>query len=375
MSGEEHRYMEQAATVAIQEARLIVDTAAERGVAPASLLAHAGLAVGALDHPAERLSRAVFDRLLEQAVHLSGDIDFGLHAAERTDDGHRLPDPLHYALNACPTIGDQFSIVARYARLLHADAELTFTADAGGAHMTLSLPGSRAVARRHLAERWLGAIVLLARRRADAAFAPREVWFAHPPTPDTSAHERIFRAPVRFEQAVDALVVDRDALDVRVADGDAGLQRVLDAYLGTILPEARPAELSELVRRRLREPSDGRLPAIASVAAALAMSPRTLQRRLAHDRTTYQDLVSEVREDLAREYLTESRLSISEIAFVLGFSDVSSFHRAFKRWTHQTPRAYRQRAGASRDDGVRGRRGALGQDSGARGQDPAPPRA
>jgi AraC-like DNA-binding protein len=367
--------MVQAATVAIQEARLIVDTAAERGVAPGMLLACAGLAVAALEDPDERLSRAVFDRLLEQAVHLSGDINFGLHAAERTDDGHRLPDPLHYALNSCPTVGDQFSMVARYARLLHADAEMTFSTDRGVARMKLNLPGSGAVARRHLAERWLGAMVLLARRQADAGFAPQEVWFAHPATPDTSAHERIFRAPVRFEQAVDALVLNRDALDVRVPDGDAGLQRVLDAYLTTILPEAQPAELSQLVRQRLREPSDGHWPDIATVAAALAMSPRTLQRRLAHDRTTYQDLVSEVREDLAREYLTESRLSISEIAFVLGFSDVSSFHRAFKRWTHQTPRAYRQRAGTVRDNGTRPRRGALGQDSGARGQDTARPRA
>jgi AraC-like DNA-binding protein len=85
----------------------------------------------------------------------------------------------------------------------------------------------------------------------------------------------------------------------------------------------------------------GSLPSIDAVAAGLAMSPRTLQRRLAASGTSYQRLVTEVREELARNHLRDSRLSIGEIAFVLGFSDVSAFHRAFKRWTAQTPSAFR----------------------------------
>jgi AraC-like DNA-binding protein len=353
--------MLQAAAVAVPEACLIVDTAAAGGVPPEVLLASAGLGSTALDDPDARLSRAGFDRLLEEAVRLSGDINFGLHAAERTGDGHRLPAPLRYALNSCPTVGDQFRMVARYARLLHADAEMTFSADGSVARMKLDLPGSGAVARRHLAERWLGATVLLARRQADAGFAPKEVWFAHPATPDTSAHQRIFRAPLRFEQGLDALVLRLDTLDVRVPEGDAQLQRVLDAYLATLLPEVPASDLSQLVRRLLRDASEGHLPVIRTVAAALAMSPRTLQRRLAHERTSYQGLVSEVRADLARQHLSESRLSISEIAFVLGFSDVSGFHRAFKRWTNQTPRAYRQGARRALDVAATGRSGALGQ--------------
>jgi AraC-like DNA-binding protein len=336
--------MLQAATVAVEEARLIVDTAAAHGVAPATLLARAGLGSAALEDADARLSRADFDRLLEHAVRLSEDRDFGLHAAERTDGGHRLPDALHYALTACPTVGHLFHTVSRYARLLHADAEMTFVADDGVAHVELEAPGSGAVARRHIAERWLGALVLLVRRHADARFAPREVWFARPALSDTSAHERIFRAPLRFEQAVDALVIGRDTLDVPVRNGDADLQRVLEAYLATILPEVELGDLSQLVRRRLRPAPAGRVPTLSSLAAGLAMSPRTLQRRLAEERTSYQALVREVREDLAREYLTESLLSISEIAFLLGFSDVSTFHRAFRRWTRQTPLAYRRRA-------------------------------
>jgi AraC-like DNA-binding protein len=78
-----------------------------------------------------------------------------------------------------------------------------------------------------------------------------------------------------------------------------------------------------------------------------------------------------VREDHARAYLAESRLAISEIAFVLSFSDVSTFHRAFRRWTRQTPLAYRRRAGTARGAARNGRGGAHGQDSGVLGQDHA----
>jgi AraC-like DNA-binding protein len=363
--------MLQAATVAIEEARLIVDTAAERGVAPATLLAHAGFGPATLEDSGARVSRAAFDRLLAEAVRLSGDRDFGLHAAERGDGVRRLPDALHYALTSGPTVGALFGTVSRYARLVHTDVEVTFVPDGGVVHVELDIPGSGAVARRHLAERWLGALVLLVRRHADAGFAPREVWFARPAMADTSAHERLFRAPLRFERTVDALVLGGDTLDVPVRGGDAGLQRVLEAYLATILPAVEPADLSQLVRRRLRAAAPGRLPTLESVARALAMSPRTLQRRLTGDGTTYQALVHEVREDLARGYLAESRLSISEIAFVLGFSDVSTFHRAFRRWTRQTPRAYRRHAATARASGRSGGGGADGKDSGAFGQDHA----
>jgi AraC-like DNA-binding protein len=344
--------------VAVPEARLILDTAVAAGAARHVLLGHAGIHPADLEDHDARLPQINFDRLVEQAVRLSGDLDLGLHAAERTLMGHRLPDPLHYGLRSCATVGEQLRMVNRYARLVHADATATFAADGSASRMTYDPPGSSAVARRHLAERWLAGLVLLVRRHAGAAFRPREVWFRHPATPDTSTHWRIFGGTPRFEQDVDALVVGHEVLDVPVRDGDARLQKVLDAYLATILPEVRPARLSDLVRRQVRERAPGRGPTVRTVAAALAMSPRSLQRGLAGEGTSYHELLAEVREDLARQLLAESRLSTSEIAFTLGFSEVSTFHRAFKRWTAQTPVAYRH-AG----------RGVLGQFSGAPGQD------
>jgi len=82
-------------------------------------------------------------------------------------------------------------------------------------------------------------------------------------------------------------------------------------------------------------------PAAETIAEHLHMSVRTLARRLAEEDTSHKALLDELRSDLARRYLSDAGLAISEVAFLLGFSEPSAFHRAFKRWTGQTPRQFR----------------------------------
>jgi AraC-like DNA-binding protein len=352
--------MEAGATVAVQEVRVVVATAAARGVDRRTLLGRAGIDADALADGEERVPQSSFHCLVEHAVDASGDRHLGLHAAERSVRGHWLPDPLHYALLSCPTVGEQLETASRYARLLHAGAVATYANDGATAWVTYDLPGCGALARRHLTERWLGGLVLLAGRLAGTAVRPREVWFRHPATPDVSPHRRIFGAALRFEQEVDAILMGPDALEIRVPTGDPRLLRVLDTHLSMLLPEVEPVDVAELVRRTVRDSPPGRRPAIGAVADALAMSPRSLQRLLGRAGTSYHRLVADVQEDLARQLMVESRLSPAEIAFTLGYSDASTFHRAFKRWTAQTPLGFRRAAA---------RAGARGQWSGAHGQD------
>jgi len=87
-------------------------------------------------------------------------------------------------------------------------------------------------------------------------------------------------------------------------------------------------------------------PAIRSVAAQLGLSVRTLQRRLEEHNILYRDLVARVRFQLARRYLEETSNDLEEIAFLLGYSELSAFDHAFRRWTGQTPRGFRQKARA-----------------------------
>ena len=85
-----------------------------------------------------------------------------------------------------------------------------------------------------------------------------------------------------------------------------------------------------------------REPGMAAVAGKLHMSPRSLQRRLHSEGTSFAELLSELRRDLALRYLRDQRIAIAEVGFLLGFLDVSAFHRAFKRWTGSTPAEYQR---------------------------------
>jgi AraC-like DNA-binding protein len=99
----------------------------------------------------------------------------------------------------------------------------------------------------------------------------------------------------------------------------------------------RHESLSDRVRQILMQEVPGGNPSLEWVASRLALSPRTLQRRLRDEGTTHVALLDDLRRDLAIGYLKEKRVPIGEIAFLLGFSEPSAFHRAFRRWTGSTP--------------------------------------
>ena len=118
------------------------------------------------------------------------------------------------------------------------------------------------------------------------------------------------------------------------------LERHLLDLAGRV-PKDSP-DLLERVRRALAAELQRGDPSLDAIAARLRTSPRSLQRQLQQAGTTLAALHNELRADLAARYLAERSESISEVAFLLGFSEVSTFHRAFKRWTGQTPAAYRR---------------------------------
>ncbi|MGA9526123.1 MAG: helix-turn-helix transcriptional regulator, partial [Myxococcaceae bacterium] len=96
------------------------------------------------------------------------------------------------------------------------------------------------------------------------------------------------------------------------------------------------------VRQRVTSALSGGEPTLEAIASQLAITPRTLQRRLKEHGTTYQLLLEELRRELALRYLRDHGLEISEVAFLLGFSEPSAFHRAFRRWTGTTPLSFRR---------------------------------
>ncbi|MBB1254516.1 AraC family transcriptional regulator [Streptomyces alkaliterrae] len=169
--------------------------------------------------------------------------------------------------------------------------------------------------------------------------------FAYPPPPHREEYERLFGCPCRFDAARTRAAMDADWLAAPVVRDEAALRRLLHAAPADLLSRrAWDTTVAEQVRHTLLNAlRDGtRLPELPRVAAALAVSPATLRRRLAAEGTTFQQTKDAVRREVALASLGDGE-RIAELAARLGFSEDTAFHRAFRRWTGTTPGAYRSR--------------------------------
>jgi AraC-like DNA-binding protein len=131
-------------------------------------------------------------------------------------------------------------------------------------------------------------------------------------------------------------------LDTPIQTGDSGLQAILSCYAEDSLAGHKDmTSLGMRTRRLIAASLANGSGTIRHVAENLAMTPRTLQRKLADEGIRFNDLLDDTRRDLAVQYLNDPHLGLTEIAFLVGYSDLTAFHRAFRRWFDQTPYAFR----------------------------------
>ncbi len=319
------------------------------GVSPPDLLHASQLDPTLFAGPDVDLLNSQELRLWSEAARLTGDDDFGLHLAEylapRTDE---VFDVLSFALRSCATLGDHYRRASRYLGLVHAGIYLRLEDEPAVARLVHGHNEEPWPSPRHPVEGLLALSLLLGRRMTGHDFAPREVRLVHARPARLSEHERIFRAPVRFGCERNELVIDRALLELPQRDAEPRLLAVLNRHLDGLLaeqPEGRG--FVEVVQRWMIDELPDREPSIAAVAAKQRMSARTLQRRLHDHGTSFAKVLSDLRHDLALRYLRDHRIAIAEVGFLLGFQDVTAFHRAFKRWSGKTPATYRRSVQAS----------------------------
>ncbi|HEV7731098.1 MAG TPA: AraC family transcriptional regulator [Candidatus Binatia bacterium] len=308
-----------------------------RGIDPAPIATQAGIDPTALG-PDARVPRAALNRLWALAVDATGDPAFGLQVSRATVQ--TTFHALGYAVLASATLREAFERIIRYRRLIGDVLELRLV-DAGD-RCRFEIDVS---AQPGIPFQAVDAIAATSVRQGRLLHRPRPcepllVTFTHPEPRDAEPYRRTFRAPVRFEQPVNALEYARSDLDRPLPAGNAELARANDEVLVRYLARLEQSQTATRVQRALLDALPGGVPSKPAIARTLGMSARTLQRQLAAEGTSFTVLVGEARIDLARTYVAEGRLSVTEIAFVLGFADTSTFSRAFKRWTGKSPRAY-----------------------------------
>ena len=331
-----------AATVSILSVRPVPGWLAAQGQDLAPIFLQHGLSPALLADPEARLAHDTAAALWKQAEQLTGAADLGLQIAEAIQAGQF--GAIDHAARTSATLGSGYGRLFRYYQVLH---DLARTAmDTGPRHVVLShqlpLPGG---APRAVSEFVLAAWLVTGRQATGVHWSPIEVRFAHGEPADTARHRRLFGAPLRFNQVRSELVIDRALMELALLRADASLQPIVEAQLQMIhqrVPgDSHCNAIVDVVQRLIRDRLCDGEPSLAAIAAQVHVSARTLNRRLADEGTTFRDLLTSVRLALARNHLAERRLAVAEIAFLLGFSEASAFHRAFRRWTGVTPAAWR----------------------------------
>lgn len=297
---------------------------------------------GSLPLLGDRVPIQVAHQALLFAVEYTGDADLGLKAARRLILGD--VGAVDYVVSSARTVRSAIEQASRYARLISDVVDVKLELEGSVAFVRLenrvALPRAAAdfqvggFFRNHVCD-WLGSRV-----------GELTVWFTHDGPADLREYARTFDpAKLRFNAPVLGFAFDREVLDLPLPKADPNLHGVLVPYAEQML-SALPAvgsvtaNVRSLIGLQL---ADGG-PDVAGVASQLGMSLRTLARRLETEGTTFRELVDDVRQQLALEHVSRHAASFSEITEQLGFSHVAAFHRAFRRWTGQTPLQYRKRA-------------------------------
>ena len=315
--------------------------AAGSGVAGDELLESVGLDPSGDWDPKVMLPDTVYYDMLErmaERIDVAG-LPLRVGASMRCDDYGALG----LAWKAAPTLMGSFSRVERFARLWTSVVEYELRRTDRGTLFILHRAGPRRLGMRLSNEATLASAVSISREVCPIAFAPMEVHVKHPPPATLEHHTAYFGCPVIFASDMDALLISPAALAHPNRLGDEGITQFLLSHLEEELRQIAPEDSLETQTKTAiaRSLSEG-LPKMADVARGLGMSARSFHRRLSDHGLSFQTLTETTRRELAEGLLQDDRYSLAEVAFLTGFSEQSSFTRAFKRWVGLTPASYRK---------------------------------
>jgi AraC-like DNA-binding protein len=316
----------------------IIRTLDARGFDGRELALAAGVTPRALADPLERVPQPAVTALWRQAVDATADPCFGLHVPRHVTVS--TFGALAYALCASRDLRSGFERIARYHRLISdavaarleaRDDRYAFVVDI----VSPSGPPYEAI------DAFLAIAARIARglMGGRTRIEPLRVCLRRPAPSPADLFARVFRAPVVFDASRDAIEYAKADFELPLPDANLALAHQNDQIVARELAALGRDTLAEQVRATLFETlPDG--PTERSVARRLSMSTSALQSSLAREGTTYKAVLNQAREQLARRYLEDDRYVIKEVAFLLGFSDASTFSRAFKRWTGTSPSHY-----------------------------------
>jgi AraC-like DNA-binding protein len=310
-----------------------------RGVDAMQILEDVGIDPAGMVRPDWRIPHNLMNELMHSAVEATEDEAFGLHAAEQLQ-----PQVLHglgLAWLASDTVYDGLRRLVRFGKLISTGANLSLEEEGDLVHLqvdrTLQIDNFVYAGRDYS----VGMIVRMCRLTLGEFIAPVSIEMERPVPDEPERWEYMLASKVVFDAPTTRITWSKSDIEDPLVTGDPGLARVNDeqtqAYLDSFLAQSTSREVVLRIVERL---PDGP-PNQQQIAEDMNVSNRTLQRKLKEEGTSFMDLLQDTRLQLARKYLRQPGRSVVETAYLLGFSEPSTFSRAFKRWTGVAPAEYR----------------------------------
>lgn len=281
-----------------------------------------------------RVPLEAVEKIVNQGVSLSGDANFGLRETEFFRPSHF--GALGFAWLASSTLRMAFERMSRYATLINSDLRIDLENREDGVLVRYSnkMPGMNKEIRE---QGQLAISIKSCRIIGGEKFNPKKVFLCQPEPKDSGAYFEYFRCPVEFDSEHTALLLDPERIDERLSGSNEQLAQLNEHIVVKYLAHADKTDIVNRCKAAIIDALGSGHVTEARVADQLHMTPRNLHRKLQKEDTSFKLLLNEVRQDLALQYIQDRSMTLTEISFMLGFSEVSSFSRAYKNWTGKSP--------------------------------------
>jgi AraC-like DNA-binding protein len=293
-----------------------------------------------LQAPGDLIPRDV-NTILDACARLSGDGDFGLHMVDFADPA--MLGTFGYLLTNAPTIGRFLQVAEQFYPTFYRCAAFVLRCDGVFGSLEYRVHGGAAASGRHDNEWTLGFFVDFIATKLEGGWVPLRAEFTHREPADTAELRRVFGGDIRFGAPRTAFEFETAILDRRINTTDAGLLRVLTEQAEILLQNfEQPNAFEATVRLQILENLEQGSASLDIVARNLALSRSTLKRRLAACGRTFRELRDSIVREVSTRALAETDTEVGAIAAKVGYAELSSFDRAFKRITGMSPTTYRR---------------------------------
>lgn len=313
----------------------------ENGGSIDRIFGHAGISEAELDSPVSEINLAQYCKMFEIAAEQTQNGNIGLQFGRKFQP--QQLGMLGYSAISSPTLSAGLRNMEAFFPAHQEQTSFSLIQDDGILWLSYRIVDPRITNRRQDAELSLGMFCNVFRSALGEDWSPLEVRFEHARPENAHEHETAFGAPVVFNRRTNAIAFRRSDLDARMPGYDPYLFSMVKAFMESRSKTTEdPYNFAQVVRNEIKMQLGSSIPSLGQIASILGLSGPSFQKRLRKHGLSYNDILRAARHELALHYMDDPDMALTEIAFNLGYSELSAFSRAFRNWTGMSPQRYRR---------------------------------